>query len=47
MWHTWERGEMCTGFWWENPKEKDHLEDCGVYGKMGLEWIVGRWAGVV
>jgi hypothetical protein len=21
MWHAWERGEMCTVFWWEGPKE--------------------------
>jgi hypothetical protein len=20
MWHAWERGEMCTGFWCESPK---------------------------
>jgi hypothetical protein len=28
--------------------EKDHLEDQGVGGKMGSEWIFGRlaWAGV-
>jgi hypothetical protein len=26
----------------ESPKEKDHLEDQGVGGKMGSEWILGR-----
>jgi len=20
----WERREMCTRFWWESPKERDH-----------------------
>jgi hypothetical protein len=35
MWHAWERGEKCTGFWCENQKEKDHLEDQGVDRRMG------------
>jgi hypothetical protein len=35
MWHAWERGEKCTEFWWERPKEKDHLEQQGVDGRMG------------
>jgi hypothetical protein len=35
MWHAWERGETCTGFWWESPNEKDHLEDQGVDGRIG------------
>jgi alpha-glucosidase (family GH31 glycosyl hydrolase) len=40
MWHTLERGETYTGFWWENPKEKDQLEDEGVDGiKMDLREI--------
>jgi hypothetical protein len=42
MWHAWERREKCTGFWWGSPKERDHLEDQGVGGKMGSEWILGR-----
>jgi hypothetical protein len=47
MWHAWERREKCTRFWWEIQKERDHLEDQGVYGRMGLEWILGRFAGGV
>jgi hypothetical protein len=57
MWHAWERGEKCTGFWWESPKEKDHLKDQGVDGRMGdwlgvVEWIHlaqdrDRWRAVV
>jgi hypothetical protein len=42
MWHAWERREKCTRFWWESPKGRDHLEDQGVDGKMGSEWILGR-----
>jgi hypothetical protein len=26
------------------PNERDHLEDQGVGGKMGSEWILGRLA---
>jgi hypothetical protein len=44
MWHAWERREKCIRFWWESPKERDYLEDQGVGGKMGSEWILGRLA---
>jgi hypothetical protein len=45
---AWERREKCTTFWLESPKERDYLEDQGVGGKMGSEWILGRlaWGGV-
>jgi hypothetical protein len=45
MWHAWERGETCTGFWWESPKIEDHLKDRGVDGRMGSKWTVVRLAG--
>jgi hypothetical protein len=36
-----------TGFWWQSQKERDHLEEQGVGGRMGSEWILGRLAGGV
>jgi hypothetical protein len=47
MWHAWERREKCKRFWWESQKERDHWEDQGVGGKMGSEWILGDWLGLV
>jgi hypothetical protein len=38
MWHAWERGETCAGFWWESLREKDELEDQGIDGRMGSKW---------
>jgi hypothetical protein len=48
MWHAWERRGMCTRFDGKaRRKERDHLGDQGVDGRMGSEWILGRLAGGV
>jgi hypothetical protein len=45
------RGEVCTGFWWENLRERDHWGDPGEDGRIILRWIfrkcdVGVWTGL-
>jgi hypothetical protein len=50
MWHTWERREKCTRFWWESPKERPlgrprHRWEDGIrmdlkeIGLGGVDWI--------
>ena len=34
-----------TGFWWGNLRERDHLEDPGVGGRVILRWIFRKWEG--
>jgi len=33
------RGEVSTGFWWGNLRERDHLGDPDVDGRIILRWI--------
>jgi hypothetical protein len=42
-------GEERKAYWAlvECQKERDHVEDQGIDGKMGSEWILGRVAGGV
>jgi hypothetical protein len=37
------RGEACTGFWWDNLRERDRLGDPGVDGRIILRWIFRKW----
>jgi hypothetical protein len=38
-------GRKVYRVWWESPKEKDHLEDQGVDGRMGSKWTLGKLVG--
>jgi hypothetical protein len=37
------RGEVHTGFWWGNSRERDHLQDIGVGGWVILKWIFKKY----
>jgi hypothetical protein len=39
------RGEVYTRFWRGNVRERDHLEDPGVDGRIILRWIFRKWDG--
>jgi hypothetical protein len=39
----WGRGDACTGFWWENLRERDHLVDSVVDGMIILRRIFRKW----
>ena len=45
MWHTWDTGEVHTGFWWGYLRDSDHLEDLGGDGRIILKMIVEQWDG--
>jgi len=38
-----EDRKVCTGFWWGNLRERDHLEVPGVDGRIILRWIFTKW----
>jgi hypothetical protein len=37
------RRKANTGYWWGNRREKDHLEDPSVDGRIILRWIFRKW----
>jgi hypothetical protein len=37
------RGELYTAFWWGNLREREHLRDPGVDGRIILRWNFAKW----
>jgi hypothetical protein len=37
------RGEAYTGLWWGNLREREHLGDPGIDGRIILRWIFRKW----
>jgi hypothetical protein len=47
MWRVWGKIEVCTGCWWGSLRERDHLGDQDVDGRIILRWIFRKLEGVV
>ena len=37
------RRGVYTGFWWENLRERDHVGNPDVDGRIILRWIFEKW----
>ena len=46
MWRIWRRGEVYTGFYRGNLRERGHWGDLDIDGRIILRWIFGKWEGV-
>jgi hypothetical protein len=38
---------VLIGFWWGNLRERDHLEDIGINGRIIFEWILEKLVGMI
>jgi len=43
MWHVLGRGEAYAELWWGIMRERDHLEDPGVDGRIIIRCIFRKW----
>jgi hypothetical protein len=43
MLHVWERGEVHTGFWRGDLRERHNFEHLGVDGRIILKRIFKKW----
>jgi len=42
MWLVWGKREIHRGFWLVNLKERDHLEELGTDGRIGLKCVLKK-----
>jgi len=45
--HGGQAGQVHTGFWWGNLKQRNHLEVTGIDGRIILKWILKEEDGKV
>jgi hypothetical protein len=45
MWRVWDRGEVCTEYWWGSLRERDYWGDLDVDGRIILRGIFRKWDG--
>jgi len=45
--HICGRGEVHTGFWWGNLRNRCHLEDPSIDGRLIFKLIFKKWDGGV
>jgi hypothetical protein len=45
MWHVLETGDLHTGLWWGDLRERGHLKDIGLNEKILLNWVLTKWNG--
>jgi len=45
MWNIRDIEDVHIGFWWGNPREREHLQDLGVDGRIILKLIYKKWDG--
>jgi len=43
MKHVWKKGEVQTGVEWANMRERGHLKDLGIDGRIILKRIFKKW----
>jgi len=46
MWHVCETGEVHAGFLWGDLRERNHLEDLCLDGRIISAWIFKKWNGM-